>query len=418
MIFFRASNDSRIFSQARSSLQKLKLASPVFKRRLMWACDYDQLFEGVGEITAERELLERTLKSGRSLVVAPGGAGKTELLKRLALGAVKKDVLPILIRLGAWTKADYERWEEWTSVSVADGAAFLLERFALPHISISALDAISPDIKKLILVDGLNEVRTEVGTEILIALDRLCRDQILTSLCVTDRLVRRDLPYRERWMLAILLPLEMKDVPTRVGRKVQGGDIPPILPIQLDALSKASAKSDEPSDISDFISGEFSFLNSSESERLARAAFESYRTNRSRKFELRNFEELAGKATIRTLIDLGKIVSLDDTVGSFDHHLFHDFLAAKHVASLPPETWTPSIFNALTLDGSSFDTVPFVLTAIAPGLEERYLRALYDWNLYAAGYALTKLPRALAATTLDIQVVISAMLAEKSYPAI
>ena len=94
----------------------------------------------------------------------------------------------------------------------------------------------------------------------------------------------------------------------------------------------------------------------------------------------------------------------------FDHHLYHDYLAARHVAA-HLELWNDTHFDAITFGASSFDTIALVLQQLDLEQTDIFLKRVYDWNPYAAAYALSDTEN--STTTPETLFVISAMLADR-----
>ena len=102
---------------------------------------YDALFRSEfseqSEVTA---LIKIALDSGRVILHARGGAGKTVLFWRLVREALDKNVLPVVVELRKWTAQDYEDWP--CQEGVLARLDFLLERFATPHINRLLLESL------------------------------------------------------------------------------------------------------------------------------------------------------------------------------------------------------------------------------------------------------------------------------------
>jgi hypothetical protein len=186
--------------------------TPVFQLNIGWATSYDDLFAKRVRQTPEADVLQTAVAKGRVLLTGRGGGGKSCMLRRIARQALDQGVVPVLVDLRNWTGADYQKWVLWTASGLGEGAAYLFEHFASPPTSLLALDLLPPNIKKLLIVDGLNEISGPVGQQILTLLDDVVRDQIGTSVIVSDRLVRRELPSQHRWALGHVLPLSQEEI--------------------------------------------------------------------------------------------------------------------------------------------------------------------------------------------------------------
>ena len=149
------------------------------------------------------------------------------------------------------------------------------------------------------------------------------------------------------------------------------------------------------------------------------AAFQMYVLNspRSRIFEKNFFERISSAAVLKKLEGSGVIVSKGGQ-SYFDHHIVHDFLAARHFAHLETDEWNASNFRSLSFDGSSIDSLELTFEQLDSDRADLFLRALYDWNLYASGYVLAQASYASGSVGMEMRTVIFAMLAEKRFDAI
>jgi hypothetical protein len=210
-----AATSSRQFSdlqrRAADAVAKLSIEKPVFPLNIGWANNYDKLLSQQVDVQPEASVIGKLLQVGRVIITGRGGGGKTQLLRRIADHAVEVGILSVIIDLTEWSAADYDGWQEWSRTE-GGAAAFLLKRFGRPDVSPKELSWLPPSKRKLILVDGLNELAQPVGLQILEALDRFAQSQILTSVLITDRLVRRALTMPERFALGLVMPLAKETI--------------------------------------------------------------------------------------------------------------------------------------------------------------------------------------------------------------
>jgi len=155
-------------------------------------------------------------------------------------------------------------------------------------------------------------------------------------------------------------------------------------------------------------------LTEAEAVLVAEACFAAYSAARSRMFNVVAFREKVGQPVLNKLEQSGAI-RVDGTNGFFQHHIAHDFLAAMHVAGLDSDLWTPRLLRELSFDASSFDAVELAFEQLAEGPADLFLQKLYDWNLYAAGYALAQRRQGDAPVGIEMRTVILAMLSDKCF---
>lgn len=399
---------------AASALQR---AEPAFDLNIGWAATYDDLFAGNIEQAAESSVLDRVLHKGRCILAGRGGGGKTQLLHRLMLAASERAVVAVLVDLKDWTKPDYAAWQEWTASDVGAGASFLLERFSQPSVDALTLDYLPPTAQKLVVVDGLNEIIAPVGQQILRALDDLAGDQVGLSILVADRLTRRMLPSPTRWALATVLPLTREFIAKHCGDEVLASPAADSLgtPYFLDAVISKGAKTESPSQTHRRFLHDHGGLDDKNLDAVAAAAYRLYEDAGTRTFSRPTLVDMVGEELTVRLQQTGVLIAVAANDVQFAHHLLHDYLAARYVATLTPESWTRALLRNISFDGSSFDTISMVLAQLGDGRADIFLRCLYDWNPYAAAYALSEIADTAGGPSFEMQQVIFAMLAEKTF---
>jgi hypothetical protein len=407
----------RLQSAVRAYVTTLAFAEPAFSLKIRWSHSYDELFRDKGENADESTVLAHAFDAGRVLLVGRGGAGKSQMLLRILKSAARDGYIVVHVRLQDWTAADDDEWDAATRSNLADGGGFLIERFGKPETSAVILDWLPPTARKLLLVDGLNELASTRGLQILRALDELTRNQVSMAAIVTDRLARRELPVPVRWDLGLVLPLSSEQIQAVRSEVLDVGPSAQLLssPYFLDAALKGDGIASGVVKTQERYFATHVNLTGSELKSVAAASFDAYRTSKARGFLLSRYRDLAGSIATNKLLDAGALLPSTDDSAHFAHHLLHDFLAARHVASLDPTEWTSDVFEAITLQASSFDSVAMVFEQLTGETADRLLESLYDWNLYAAGYALAEAINGLVAPSQEMQVLIYAMLAEKQF---
>lgn len=411
---------SRLRDRARKLCHSWPLDQVQFSIETGWAQSYTEIFAGKFErLLQEEKILESVLNRGRAIIAGRGGDGKTWLLRRLYKQVHDRGEVPVLLDLKQWTGADYEEWNEWTASKVGDAADFLVRRFSGLDLGAIDLDRLPPDVSKILLVDGLNEITSAVGGQILQLLDELVRDQINLSVLVADRLIRRELPNPSRWSIGTPLPLSEEQVRKHLGANfgVEPGGIL-TSPFFLDAEIKYHLGGHRRSQASASFLTVHGGITEGDLDRLGEAAFNAYQHSRSRVFDRDPFAQVAGDAAMTALERSDVLVSAADDRVYFLHHILHDYLAARHFATWSAESWTPQALSDLSFNSSSFDTVELVFEQLGEERADLFLRKLYDWNLYAAGYALAQARDEDVRVGTAMRAMIFAMLAEKRFDAI
>jgi GTPase SAR1 family protein len=385
-----------------------------------WSTNYEEIFSGnFSRVLSENTILDNVLQQGRAILIGRGGDGKTWLLRRLYRQALDRGDMPVLLDLKQWTSADYDEWKTWTSREIGDAADFIVRRFSNIGIGAIELDRVPPTVRKILLVDGLNEITSSVGAQILSLLDELVRDQINLSVLVADRMIRRDLPNPSRWAIGAVRPLSASQVRKYLGKK-NGVEVSGILtsPFFLDAALRYRVEGHSRSQASERFLLAHGGVKEQDLDQIGSAAFDAYRHSRSRVFDRSRFATLAGEISTISLENSETLLIATEDKRYFLHHILHDYLAARHFAKRPSDEWTPQALSELSFDGSSFDAIELVFEQLNEESADQFLLRLYDWNLYAAGYALGQARDSDSHVGIETRTMIFAMLAEKRFDAI
>ncbi|QDU17460.1 hypothetical protein CA11_53020 [Gimesia maris] len=123
---------------------------------------------------------------------------------------------------------------------------------------------------------------------------------------------------------------------------------------------------------------------------LSKIAFELYLNHGQLRFsedDLQNaFEEIEKEqlsSALQHAREVRLVVNTPDGEMEFEHQVFQDCLAARHVAKgrLADVDWSPQTFNALTLNKSSSDALTFALREIPQNeAADGFLERVYDWS--------------------------------------
>jgi HEAT repeat protein len=390
------------------------LDSPPFEYTLYWANDYDSLFSDQfvrsGDLS---RLLEVARTSGRVIIHAPAGAGKTRVLLALFAETAEKG-LPVFVDLRNWRPELFDRWDEYVSNRVRR-VGLILEELGEPPVDEATLSAIESDDARYVLVDGLNEIPPAYANALLETLDSLAQREPRLSVVVTDRLARRPVDSK-RWAIATIPPLDPSVVRDYLESNPE--NIPAFVqrPFFLNMAIKHGLESgDEAEWFAAFYRQQLHFDEPSLAS-CSNAAYQAYRQNRSRSFELEQFTSVTGRPLLDELIAGGVVVKADEGRLYFAHHLFHDYLAARYLSTHPDE-WGYEAFDVVTFQAASFDVLSLALEQIEDrDAADRFVRLVFDWNPYAPAYVIARSAASgESRVSQDMQFAIGAMLAERSW---
>lgn len=404
-----------------TALARLKELGTPINIRIGVSGSYSDLLRGEFAETVDADvLLGKAATWGRVILSARGGSGKTTLMNRLAVAAANAGKVPVLVELSGWSADATEAWRSKRD-SFRAAADMILERFAVLPTSLAQLDAISPATERVVLLDGLNEVPGSVADEILDLADRLASLMIRCSVIVSDRLVRRQLKSEaDRWLFAAPLPIDSDEI----RRLVASDEVPPggsrllSSPFFVDRAIRGELAASALGTIRAHIQ-HHGGIPSGLVDSVAKGAFEAYRIDGSRTFSPARFEEAGSASAIEPMVESGLLVRPAPESLAFAHHWYHDYLASSHVVhhgELLAPTYRHESLDALTFCANSFDAVAFALEQLAGERGDEFLRAVYDWNPYAAGYALAEVEASGGeAVSPSVRTVMLAMLADKLF---
>jgi len=403
--------------------------TPEFKFELGWAGDYDSLFRGRVEKTSTDEILIKVAKTGRALISARGGAAKTTIVYRVARTLLKDPTtFPVIIDLKSLNASFYK---DWSTTADEYSAKFdlLLQRASMPRVNLTILDSIDPNVFRLIIADGLNEILAGFAEKIIATLNEYVRRAPQSGVVITDRLSRRALPDSDRWQLCTLMPIPEADARKYLiehPKKLETFDrVPPRerqllgTPFFLDQFLRSKQDSSvtfltTSDDLYDFFHVQLG-MKVEEIRRAAEAAFTVYKNQPTRTFSMDSYISVAGEEITTKLKDAGAI-RVEVKQGIFSHHLEHDYLASFYLFQ-SKDLWTQENLDAVTLYASSFDVLSMTLEQLRVEKDaDFFIRTLYDWNVYASGYALAEAYHSGRLTVSQpMQTIIVAMLAERKW---
>lgn len=400
--------------------ETLRDPDPEFVHGIQWTTSYDGLFKGeFVDVGNKHSAVDKALRTGRVLLTGMGGVGKSILLNRIFNSVIHDNTLPIIIRFSEWSGKDYEHWQNLTDTP-AVRMDYLLREHGRPSLNIRQLDLLPPDIPKLVLVDGLNELSKNVANDLATDLGALAHELINISVIATDRLVRRKLEKPSRWTLGLIDLLTRDEVQRILTEEVDShaGRVENELlrlPYFLDAALQDGPLEPTRSRHMRLWFIDHCDLDVYELKDVADAAFSAYEDH-SRSFEWESFVNKIGTETAEKLLTAGAVEKDPGSdLAYFDHHLKHDFLAAVHLAQHPSD-WTREAFDRVTMRAGSFDTLAMTIENMEPPKSGQFIRSVYDWSLYGAAYALSEGFQAVQEPVSDeTATIILAMLAERKW---
>lgn len=389
---------------------------PDFGVKAAFCSTYTDLLLGeCGPVVGYTELLQKVSASGRAILSDRGGAGKTVFLRRLMKFAVNEGFHCMFLDLSQWTDADTEALKKINTdrLGIFD---YLLRRFSEAEFDAALLEGIGPDQQKLIIFDGLNETPGLMAERVLGACDIAANTYPSLQVIASDRLIRRELEFEPRWFFFHILDLSRDDIASILGRSNFTEAEFELMrsPFFLDQQRKGNLGDSRIQTIVNYIS-EHGSVSEADLNGLSEAAFQIYRSVGSRTFPRSCLSEGVNAEVISGLLQAQILIERDDNQLCFAHHWTHDCLASLYV-SKNQHLWGPEERNvtldALTFRRNSFDAVGFVLQSLDTPSSASFLQAVYDWNPYAAGYALNDVDSGYEGNVAkDVRTIVLSMLA-------
>ena len=381
--------------------------------------NYDDLLRGRSRANISHEtLIDLASRKGRVLVCGRGASGKSAAMMRAALCSISLGHATFLIELSRWSHDATEEWAR-SRQSPLEAFDFLLRRFGAGKFDISDAEFLAPSVKKIFFLDGLNETPGSIANEILAACDGVASAMVGASVIASDRLVRRTLNYDARWCFVMPLAIAKSEIDLHNIQANISGPIYTLLslPFFLDRAMRGELLSSTTATIEELLIDK-GRLDPNEMTVAVDAAWRAYEIDESRSFPKRRFEEAGQVAVADKLLEGGALTRVDDNRVAFHHHWYHDCLAAVYVAKRK-DLWKfetrHRTLDALTFKANSFDAIGFVLEKTDQVDREQFLRAVYDWNPYAVGYALSETNTRRADIPRSTRVIMLAMLADRRF---
>ncbi|MFJ8940831.1 NACHT domain-containing protein [Streptomyces sp. NPDC102365] len=395
---------------AQSWLESITLDRESFQINVAWPKTYDDLLSGRwSEVTPYNGLAEHALKSGRVLLSAEAGSGKTHLLARAGIEAARSGkALPVWVPL-----RDIPSLAHKASAESYIRAIVSLSKPALNPVLASSHRV--PSV--LLLADGLNEIPRDLSQVAIDALDELARRYPFISVIVAERLARRSVPL-ERWSLATVLPLSAEQIQAiwkSVHKEAPSSDAMRLLqnPFFLDkaTLFKPSDSSNGARIIASYFSG-LAGVTERVIDQLSETSFKAYARDRGMLIPKSMFRSGVDPRGVDALVNSEMIRQSDNFVW-FSHHLFHDYLASRYLVR-HRTIWTRDSFDTVTTGAASFDALRLAVDQIGdPAVADEFVRQIYDWNYFGAAYSLVS-----GRVTSEMRVALLAMLADKRWDSV
>lgn len=399
-----------LLQEATGIAAALPSPAPPFQYDVGFADSYAEVLAGSWDTSTTEldDVLDILRSRGRLIIHAEAGAGKTTLAARLLQRSLERTQPALWVDLRRWTPLIDEEWRALRGEDT-QRMAVLLHEVARPPRSESELRRISRDHGVLVVVDGLNEVPRGVSRGILPVLDAFAMRNPQASVLVTDRLTRREFPDEsEQWAIGGIADIRVHEMATKSAAGHGNA-------LVTDLLLRTGPEHATTAEAIEAYFRSVGDIAANAMDTLALAGLTLYREGYGRTFPVAAFDREAGRE-LRDRLSAAALLLRDGDLAYFRHQLFHDFLAARAIASRP-DSWTYATFNAISFKANAFDPFALVLEELkAPAASDAFVEAVYGWNQYASAYALARGRRLHSVSvTKSAELTILGMLAERRW---
>ena len=325
-----------------------------------------------------------------------GGTGKSNIARRLVQDLMEHEKCPVLLDLKNYhSEMKLELASAaWSALTASERSSVerdvlesVLFHATVPRRSRQEMEMLAAEMELVSIVDGLNEIPPTEQKLLLDFLRSLSGDS-RAYVVVTARLGLRD--NLDGFTFAVVDRLSESEVQEEYDRQFGDGAYahleatvqqilrrPFFLALAMRGSELAGLKSW--SGIFERFFSERIKLHSVSLRALAENVFESF--NELGTFDVVKFKQLVVEKEYENLVD-AEVLSRHDR--GFDHELWRDFLAAKHL-SQHSELWVQDNFDRVTTKASSFECFPLTIEQIAdPAKRDAFVKTVYDWSVAGA----------------------------------
>jgi nucleoside phosphorylase len=348
-----------------------------------------------------------------------GGSGKSHIVRDLFARSAEADYCPVLLDLKKYSNSKTDSGE------TLDPDALLAAVFhagTIPPRTAREIKRLSENTRLLVFIDGLNEVSREVraalidfffalqkeGKCYILGTDLLSASEALRA--SAHALVNRLAPEAVRSLIDKNFAPGTYD---RLGDRLK--EIfgrPFFLSLALRTRRTFSERSVWSAIFDEFFDKRMSF-STQQVDNLAEAAIAAF--GKDGNWNPGVFQSKVGASVRESLVEAEV---LDSHGVYFDHHLWRDYLAARHM-SRDPGTRTDVMFDAVTTFSSSLECLLLVLEQLDQATSrDDFLKAVFDWNYIAAADCILEINRdgqSSPPISHSTHAVILAALAEKQF---
>jgi nucleoside phosphorylase len=328
-----------------------------------------------------------------------GGTGKSNIARRLVRQVKTIDQCPLLFDLSKYEGSSRHELKRnaWQELDPGDRARIsaeilgtLIQQTSVPQHSIQEIQFLARETEVVSIVDGLNEVppiEQALILDFLKGLKGVSRPKLLVMTRFGDREALRGFSFAS---VSGLGRDEVKEVYDRYFGKENESAYDKLDPRVQEILRRpfflALAMRGQEldglrnwSDIFERFFDERLRIGTQRLDAIAKAAFDSLDFVGG--INVVAFRSNVGEREYRHLV-AAEVIDREER--GFDHELWRDFLASRHL-SKEPTLWVDDHFDGITVKASSFESLALTIEQIAdPKERDSFVKAVYDWSLPGA----------------------------------
>lgn len=408
----------------------LSQENPNFDLKASIASSYENLINRIFEKDSlnPRQFLQQLNSKRLILINASGGSGKTTFIYMVAQEAIKKEI-PIFL-LDFKTGKGTEKLAEINKIGIEQ----LFSDFSIVGKISDFNNALENEGQIILLIDGLNEVYSELSDIALQIFEKLSQNHANLQIIIADRMNHRP---KMNCFRGTLLPLTKSEISKHVENQSILDDekavhllsIPFFLDLQLKLINNQNQLSVSPNSIRtreemfERYFREVGKVNDEEFAILSKTAFEAYKKFYGRTIEVKWWIDVLPLKLRKALDEAGITIQEKNRNGKifalFRHHLLHDFLVGYYLAEINENDWRESNFDIATFNTNSIEPLSFA-TEILVNIDNKandFLVQVFDWSYRSVNRCIKDLKNFLSDSSIsyELEFALTAKNAEKMF---
>jgi len=266
----------------------------------------------------------------------------------------------------------------------------ILQAGGAPRRTLRELERLAKEGRVLALIDGLNEVSSEIRMKIVDYFLSVNREGAC-YLLVTDRFGPPD-SILESFSHAVVDRLDQNKIQTIFDGEFGTGEYnrldesqkemytrPFFLSLAVKRRYKFSGVGVSSNIFEQFFLDQLR-INKEQLNQIARASVEAI--SQQGGFDMGRFKQLLVNGGKYQILVAAAVLNKEES--DFEHYLWRDYLVSRYLAQ-NEEYWTEKVFDSITTYSSSLECLSLVVEQLADrARKDSFLKKVFDWNYFAA----------------------------------